>query len=107
MNIQIINGRAILPQDYRKAEKIIELVCDAYELTFDEIRANVRDRVIRYPRQVAMYIMRERTNLSRREIGEYFDKDTTTVFHAWKLIGDQYEIYAELRDLINEIETKI
>jgi chromosomal replication initiator protein len=107
MKIQIFNGRAIMPPDYRKAEKIIELVCDHYNMTYDEMRVNLRDRDIRYPRQVAMYVMRERTNLSRREIGEYFDKDTTTVFHAWKLIGDQYEIYPELRDLINEIETKI
>ena len=107
MKPEIKNGKAVLPDDYRKAEKIIDLVCEHWGITIGQIRANTKREEIMYPRQVAMYIMRERTNLSRREIGQYFSKDHSTVFHAWQIIGEQYEIYDNVRNDIDEIETKI
>ena len=105
--IEIKKGRAVLPDDYKKAERIIELVCEAWGLKIGQIRANTKREEIMYPRQVAMYIMRERTNLKLREIGLYFSKDHSTVSYAWETIGNQYEIYDDVRRVIDEIETKI
>ena len=105
--IEIKNGVAVLPDDYKKAERIIELVCDTWGLKIGQIRSNTKREEIMYPRQVAMYIMRERTNLTLREIGLYFGKDHATVSHAWKTICEQYEIYGDVQRVINEIETKI
>ncbi|MFC1704670.1 chromosomal replication initiator protein DnaA [Candidatus Omnitrophota bacterium] len=62
-------------------------VADCFNISVSDIRAKRRNKNIVLPRQVAMYLARELTNLSLPEIGESFGgKDHTTILHAWNKI---------------------
>lgn len=70
-----------------------------------------RSQSIVYPRQVAMYLSRELTDLSLPKIGnEFGGRDHTTVMHAQakiqKLMGEQREVYNQIQQLTNTIKQK-
>ena len=70
-----------------------------------------RSQAIVYPRQVAMYLSRELTDLSLPKIGaEFGGRDHTTVMHAQakiqKLMGEQREVYNQIQQLTNIIKQK-
>ena len=62
-----------------------------------DLKAKKRTRSIAYPRQIAMYLTRELTDLSLPRIGECFGgRDHTTVLHACDKIADDKKSDANL-----------
>ena len=72
------------------------------------IRSNKKNKGTADARQVAMYLIRQLTNLSFPEIGKEFARDHTTVMHAVKKVeaalktGD-----ANLQNAIRDITANI
>ena len=82
-----------------------------YSISHAELVGNKRSQSIVYPRQIAMYLSRELTDLSLPRIGaEFGGRDHTTVMHATakirKLITAQREVYNQIQTLTNEIKQK-
>ncbi|WP_337938092.1 chromosomal replication initiator protein DnaA, partial [Acidaminococcus timonensis] len=78
-------------------EAIMELVAARYKIRVDDLKAKKRTRSIAYPRQIAMYLTRELTDLSLPRIGECFGgRDHTTVLHACDKIADDKKSDANL-----------
>ncbi|MGD1991593.1 MAG: chromosomal replication initiator protein DnaA [Anaerolineae bacterium] len=74
------------------AEQVIDAVSHHYQLTREELESPSRSRRIARPRQVAMYLIREETDLSLAKIGELFGgRDHTTVLYAYERITDLAE----------------
>ncbi|MFA6120543.1 MAG: chromosomal replication initiator protein DnaA [Sideroxydans sp.] len=68
-------------------ENIQKTVADFYRLKIVDLLSKKRTRVIARPRQIAMSLARELTQLSLPEIGNAFGgRDHTTVLHACKTI---------------------
>lgn len=68
-------------------ENIQKTVADYYRIRVVDLLSKKRTRAIARPRQIAMYLARELTQLSLPEIGMAFgDRDHTTVLHACKTI---------------------
>lgn len=68
-------------------ENIQKTVADYYRIRVIDLLSKKRTRAIARPRQIAMYLARELTQLSLPEIGVAFgDRDHTTVLHACKTI---------------------
>lgn len=68
-------------------ENIQKTVADYYRIRVIDLLSKKRTRAIARPRQIAMYLARELTQLSLPEIGIAFgDRDHTTVLHACKTI---------------------
>jgi chromosomal replication initiator protein len=65
-------------------------VVEEFGLSLHDLKARSRNKNIVLPRQVAMYLSRELTDLSLPEIGNFFGgKDHTTVLHSYnKIKGD-------------------
>jgi len=83
------------------SEQIMELTCDYFGVSIDDLRGHSRSRVLVNARQVAMYLCRELTDLSLPRIGQAFGgRDHTTVMHADRKIRRQM---AERRTLYNQI----
>ncbi|MGR3318279.1 MAG: chromosomal replication initiator protein DnaA [Candidatus Anammoxibacter sp.] len=58
-----------------------------FNITCQELHSNKRINAISQPRQIAMYLASELTNMSRQQIGNHFGgKKHTTVIHAIKKI---------------------
>lgn len=66
---------------------IIEEVASYYGITVDDIKGTKRSNKIANPRQLAMYLCRELTNVTLNNIGDLFGgKDHTTVIYATQKI---------------------
>lgn len=89
-------------------DKIIEVVGQHYQVTPEEIKGKKRTKNIVEPRQIAMYIARELTELSFPKIGEGFgNKNHTTVIHAYEKIDDQMKDHPALHDEVNELMRRL
>ncbi|MDQ6645360.1 MAG: chromosomal replication initiator protein DnaA [Chloroflexota bacterium] len=68
-------------------EEIIEGVCRYYNVDAERLRGKQRNREIAWPRQVAMYVMREETGASLLQIGGTLGgRDHTTIIHGWEKV---------------------
>jgi chromosomal replication initiator protein len=69
-------------------ERILTTVAQQFAIKTDLLLGRRRTRTIVLPRQVAMYLMRQLTDLSLVEIGRMFGgKDHTTVIYACDKVG--------------------
>ena len=84
---------------------IREVVCNHYGVTEKELDSPKRMKAIAYPRQIAMYLIREMTDLSLPKIGEIFgNRDHSTVVHACDKITKEIEDKESTRDVIEDLQ---
>jgi len=89
-------------------QTIQEIVADKYNITLEDFAARKRTRSIAFPRQIAMYLSRQMTDLSLPKIGEKFGgRDHTTVIHAFDKITEMIESDSVLKDEIEEIKEQL
>jgi chromosomal replication initiator protein len=68
-------------------ELVQKAVANHYQVALDSMKSQGRSRNVTLPRQIAMYLSRELTNLSLPDIGRNFGgRDHTTVLHACKKV---------------------
>lgn len=99
----------LLPPRYNfHPEKIIELVAREWQVSVDAIRSRDRSQKIAEPRQVAMYLLRNKTDASLPQIGHVLGgRDHTTVMYAIEKIADSIQQDSSLRRRINNIEMQM
>ncbi|NLY72957.1 MAG: chromosomal replication initiator protein DnaA [Tissierellia bacterium] len=84
---------------------IREVVCRHFGVTEQELDSPKRMKSIAYPRQIAMYLIREMTDLSLPKIGEIFGgRDHSTVVHSCDKITKEVETNKNTRELIEAIK---
>ncbi len=89
-------------------EKIKKVVCKSFSIKVSELESSKRNRSLAYPRQIAMYLCREMTDLSLPKIGEYFgNRDHTTVMYACNKIATDINMDECLKETIKKIENEI
>jgi chromosomal replication initiator protein len=80
---------------------IIEAITEYYKVRTPDLKGKSRLREIVLPRQVAMYLAKDLTNLSLKSIGYHFGgRDHSTVIHAIQTVND-------LMDTNKEISTAV
>ncbi len=86
------------------AEIIQERIAEYFGITISDMKAKKRTREIAYPRQIAMYMVRELTDFSLPKIGKEFGgRDHTTVLHAWEKINQEKDKNEALAMQLHEI----
>jgi chromosomal replication initiator protein len=89
-------------------EKIQEVVARHYHVEIQDMKSRRRTDAIAFPRQIAMYLARELTDLSTTHIGDAFGgKDHTTVMHATNKIKSRLESDPFFAALVNKITQEI
>ncbi|MGE5509427.1 MAG: chromosomal replication initiator protein DnaA [Chitinophagales bacterium] len=89
-------------------DRIQEVVAEHFGLRLEDMKARRRTRTVAYPRQVAMYLARELTDLSLPRIGEAFGgRDHTTVIHAIEKIEEASRDDATLSRSLTTIIQKL
>lgn len=87
---------------------IQEVVARYFDIRPEDFKSKKRTRDIAYPRQIAMYLCRDLTDMSLPKIGEDFGgRDHTTVIHACDKIHDELENNSEARRSISEIKRNL
>jgi len=83
-------------------ENIQKTVADYYKIRISDMHSKKRSRAVARPRQVAMALAKELTQLSLPEIGSNFGgRDHTTVLHACRQIAKLRETIPELNHDVN------
>ncbi|MBQ6067084.1 MAG: chromosomal replication initiator protein DnaA [Clostridia bacterium] len=72
-------------------EKIIDSVSNSFGVTSSDIKSDKRQAEITQARQAAMYIIKELTDLTLKDIGGYFGKNHATVLHSVKQCKDKMD----------------
>jgi chromosomal replication initiator protein len=94
--------RSITPQ------KIVRAVADYYGVNLDQLRSSKRDKAIVVPRQIAMFLIREETDISLLRIGaELGGRDHSTVLHACDKIARELNDNEEMRREISAVREMI
>jgi chromosomal replication initiator protein len=88
---------------------IKEVVAKNFNIKSEDFNSKKRTRAIAYPRQVAMYLCRELTDLSLPKIGDEFGgRDHTTVIHAYEKISSNLKSNStfnkKIENVIKEIQ---
>ena len=79
-------------------ERIARVVSEYYSVPMDVLQGQKRDKAIVVPRQIAMFLMREETDVSLLRIGaELGGRDHSTVLHACDKITRESAVNDELR----------
>ena len=90
------------------AEVIIEEVGKFYSIEDSDLRGQSRTKETSLARQIAMYLIRNMTKLSLKEIGkEFSNRDHTTVLHAIERIEDFCKSKPEIAEIVKDIRTNV
>lgn len=98
----------ISPNAHRKVtpELIIQIVAEHYQISVEDLISKKRDQKIAWPRQIAMYLCRNLTDIPLSKIGSYLgDRDHTTVSHGCDKVAETLAkdtSFANTLDIINK-----
>jgi chromosomal replication initiator protein len=89
-------------------EKIAQAVSEYYGVAMDALKGQKREKSIVVPRQIAMFLMREETEVSLLRIGaELGGRDHSTVLHAYDKINREMQVNDELRREVSAVRELI
>jgi chromosomal replication initiator protein len=84
------------------------LVADYYNITLEDMKSKRRDKHIVFPRQVAMFLVREETPSSLPAIGKAFGgRDHTTALHSIEKIANELKEDERLRYEVQAIRERL
>ena len=90
------------------SELIQQVVANYYTIKVDDLKAKKRSRSFSFPRQIAMFLCREMTDLSLPKIGEVFGgRDHSTVLHAYDKIKIEMKNDSSFKETISKIQEMI
>ena len=85
-------------QEKINVSRVIDTVCNHFDVSRELICGSGRSRSISYPRQLAMYLARTETGASFPQIGlQLGNRDHTTVLHGYEKILGQVETNPNVR----------
>lgn len=101
---QVLKQMINVPDRRVSMESIIRAVADRFNLQLSQIKAKSNARCIAYPRQIAMYLIKDLTQASLPEIGRAFgDKHHTTVLHSIQKIEKLRQRDSDLDKIIHSL----
>ena len=101
-DIIVEKKKMITPEDIQK------LVSEKLHIKINEMKSKKRTKNLVFPRQLAMYLCRELTELSFPEIGKHFGgKDHSTVIHSCRQIEKLNQADGDGKILIDRLRRQI
>lgn len=96
------NKKALTPK------KIIEAVASFYDIAYEDLIAKNRKKEVAWPRQIAMYLMRDEAKTSYPTIGqEIGGRDHTTAIHAYEKVAKEIENNENLKQEIDLLRQRL
>ncbi len=87
---------------------ILRVTAQHFEVEARDLKSKGRRHELVFPRQIAMYLIRELTPHSFPEIGQFFSgRDHSTVMYAVQKVADQVEEEPELSQKVREIKEQL
>ena len=106
--LNTLESTKIIPDKDISSKQIQEEVASFYKISIADMVSKKRPKEIAYPRQVAMYLIREITGKSLPAIGKEFGgRDHTTVIYAHKQISDKMKTDTGLQKEMDTIKSNL
>ena len=91
-----------------KVEVIKRAVCQRFDIPIKHLESATRKAKVVFPRQIAMYLVRQHTTHSYAEIGRRLGgRDHTTILHAFRKITEMREKNAAIAAELESLEASI
>ena len=88
-------------------ESILDVVTNHFDVDIDTLRGKCRKKENVFPRQIAMYMLKELTNLPLKSIGYHFGgRDHSTVIHAVQAVSEAMETDQTVEKTIRNLFTR-
>jgi chromosomal replication initiator protein len=113
INVETVEGllREILHEEGRQSisiDLIQKKIAEHFDLRLADMTSKRRPENIAFPRQIAMFLSRQLTELSLNAIGEAFGgRDHGTVLHACRAVKDRMETDSQVRQLVQRLELQL
>ncbi|MBP7216154.1 MAG: hypothetical protein KBA46_02595 [Candidatus Omnitrophica bacterium] len=92
------------PKKLITVDFIQRCIAEEFGISLADLKTKRRNKTIVLPRQVAMFLSRELTDLSLPEIGAYFGgKDHTTVLHSYNKIKEDLHTNEDLKNRVERV----
>ena len=89
-------------------DKIITIVCDYFNISYQDIIGKKKSKEIVEPRMIAIYLISELLNLPLVNIGKVFGgRDHTTIMHSRDKITQDIKVNKKTQTLVNEIRNML
>ncbi len=88
-------------------QDVLDRTANFYGLTAEVLKSQGRAREVVIPRQVAMYLIRELTNHSLPEIGQFFGRDHSTILYSIQKVSELADKDQEISSAIREIKARL
>lgn len=89
-------------------ELIIDIVAEHFDISPADITGNKRNSKVVFPRQIVMYLCRNMTEVTLKNIGKYLGgRDHTTVMNGITKIENELESSDSTREVIDILKKKI
>ncbi len=89
-------------------EAIQQVTAQYFNIKVEDLKGSKRSNAIAYPRQIAMYLCRQFTDLTFQEIGmEFGNRHHSTVMHAQNEIDKQVNTDPKTKKYVDEITSQI
>lgn len=87
------------------ADKVIDVVCDYFNITKEDITGKKKNKEIVEPRMIAIYLISELLSLPLVNIGKIFGgRDHTTIMHSRDKISQDLKVNRKTQTLVGEIK---
>jgi len=95
------------PIEYTLRGKVLQVICQEYNVTMDSLQSKCRKRDIVEPRQVACYLLRKYAHMTSTAIAKEFLRDHTTVLIAEQAVKAHMAFEDSYRERVLMIVQKI
>ena len=88
-------------------ESIVKIVCKHFDVSQTDLKSTARHQKISHTRQIAVYLIRELTQLSFVNIANFFNKKHPTILFSYEKIKEEIKTDNNLNQLICDLTEKI
>ena len=93
------------PEEKIDLQSIQKLTAGYFNISLNDLLSNKKKRQFSYPRQIAIFLSRDLTGLTMKEIGKAFGKkDHSTVVYALKHIENEKKNNPHIKDDVNQLK---
>lgn len=106
--LSIEDKKTVVPDGTISPYTIMNEVCAAFQIQMTILIARTNSEVSRAPRQVAMYLMKYKTDLSLQEVGKKLGGfDHSTVCHAVKVVKKEIDTKSTMGNIATKLMQKL
>ena len=94
-------------KNQERIETILEIICERYNVTYEELQQKKKDLKLVTPRMIAMSLIYSFTYNTKTSVASIFNRDHCTLIHGMKKVLNYYEVEKSYRDKVNMIIDEI